>query len=154
MIDFSSKYNRSNKSNPKTNKIECIIDILQKVYSSIKAYLSNLRSKKSLPKDKPAPGLRSFTMNYSSTKLSPEDCKFLEKLVLKLKEYPNELGGIIYLVERGIIKIGKQTNPVKPQKSKILMHNRILAKKKKVSSDLFINKTTTSNLLYLIFSLQ
>jgi hypothetical protein len=60
--------------------------------------------------------LRSFTINHCSTKLSPEDCKFLEKLVLKLKEYPSELGGIIYLVERGVIKVGKQDSPQKPQK--------------------------------------
>jgi len=56
-----------------------------------------------------------------SNKLTYEDVKFIEKQILKLNEYQTEFSDIIYLLERGSEKIGKQsTTKVTKNKNQIL----------------------------------
>jgi hypothetical protein len=82
------------------DRIDSIIDMLQEVHSLIKTYLSKLRTKTSLPKEKQISGSTSFKTSQPGSKLNPDDCKFLDKIIHKLNEHPSEFKELIYLVER------------------------------------------------------
>ena len=102
-------YSNSDSNSPeckferKKESLELKLSILQKVHASIKVQLGIMREKKS------SNNVNSKISSPASNKLGYNEIKFLDKILLKLNEYPSEFSELVYLIERGSEKIGKQS---------------------------------------------
>ena len=111
-------------------EIELKLSFLQKVSVSTKAYTEKKTSN----------GDNMISKNFSnmiSNKLTKDDMKFIEKQLLKLNEYPTEWRDIIYLLKRGVEKIGIEKQSTQLNKTQnTLFRNGVKAStklKKKLS---------------------